>query len=58
MGLKINPSWGDIPCHAISNGRWHVTWFIMVDEILIFENDKENLHHLIGATDQTKYFFN
>ena len=54
MGLKINPSWGDIPCHAVSNGRWHITWFLMVDEILIFEDDKANLNHLVGAADQTK----
>ena len=56
MGFQINPSWGNSPCHGVSNGRWHVMWFLMVDEILIFEDDKANLHHLEGAADQTKYF--
>ena len=29
----------------------------MVDEILIFEDDKANLNHLVGAADQTKELF-
>ena len=57
MGLKINPSWGYIPFHVVSKGRYHVTWFLMVDEILIFEDDKTNLNHLVGAADQTKELF-
>ena len=57
MELQINPSWGDGLCHAVSNGSWYVTWFLMVDEILIFEDEKANLHHLVGADDQTKDFF-
>ena len=32
-------------------------WFLMVDEILIFEDDKTNLNHLVGAVDQTKELF-
>jgi hypothetical protein len=33
-----NP-WIDIPLQAISNGRWHTTWFLTVEEIFPLKDD-------------------
>jgi hypothetical protein len=31
--MHAKPPWIDILRQAISNGRWHTTWFLTVEEI-------------------------
>jgi hypothetical protein len=35
--MHAKPPWIDIPRQAISNGRWHATWFLTVEEICPLE---------------------
>ena len=34
--------WMDSIHHVVSSGRLHITWILMVEEKLIFEDDKVN----------------
>jgi hypothetical protein len=40
--MHIQHPWMDSIHHALSGGMWHVTWILMVEEKLIFEDDKVN----------------
>jgi hypothetical protein len=33
MQMHAKISYMDSPCQAVSNGRWHTTWFLTVDEL-------------------------
>jgi REP element-mobilizing transposase RayT len=38
---KQNP-WMYSIHHVVSGGMWHITWILMVEEKLFFEDDKVN----------------
>jgi hypothetical protein len=40
--MHIQHPWMDIINHVVSGGIWHVRWILMVEEKLIFEDDKVN----------------
>jgi hypothetical protein len=40
--MQIQHPWMDNVHHVVYSGRWHVTWILMVEEKLIFEDDKVN----------------
>jgi hypothetical protein len=37
--MHAKPPWIDSPHQAISNGRWHATWFLTVEEICPLKDD-------------------
>jgi hypothetical protein len=32
----------DSPCQAVSNGKWHATWFLMVEELCPIKYESPN----------------
>jgi hypothetical protein len=39
LKMHEKPPWIDSPHQVISNGRWHTTWFLMVEEIFPLKDD-------------------
>jgi hypothetical protein len=37
--MHAKPLWIDSPHQDVSNGRWHATWFLTVDEIFLLKDD-------------------
>jgi hypothetical protein len=37
--MHEKPSYMDIHHHAISNGRWYITWFLTVEEIFPLKDE-------------------
>jgi hypothetical protein len=40
--MQIQHPWMDSIHHVFSDGMCHITWILMVEEKLIFEDDKVN----------------
>jgi hypothetical protein len=37
--MHVTHPYIDSPRHAISNGRWYITWFLMVEEIFPLKDE-------------------
>ena len=42
INLSVQNPWMDSISHATSDGMWHITWILMIEEKLIFEDDNVN----------------
>jgi hypothetical protein len=42
--MNVTHPYIDIPHHVVSNGRWYVTWFLIVEDIFLLKDEalKEN----------------